>query len=244
MWRPRTARDLCCVAVGTSTKVFGLLKWQARQLAELRAVERVTAHDAVVFAPPDSDIKDGSAPPPAVCFDVAVLARPARRRRPARCAPPRLAGSHRGAGREGARCTRSPRGTCVASATWTRPAPACSYSTISRERPGRGRRGAGYPAGRYQAETGLDNSTLLKAPEGEYSDYVLINHARWDGNLALFMARPLPEKTFRSYVLVNLKANRMAATPVLLPPRLAGPAQPDPPPAGRWARQVPGRRLQ
>ena len=46
----------------------------------------------------------------------------------------------------------------------------------------------GYLAGRYQAETGLDNSTLLKPLEGEYSDYVLIKHARWDGNLALFMA--------------------------------------------------------
>jgi hypothetical protein len=32
------------------------------------------------------------------------------------------------------------------------------------------------------------------------------------------MARQLPEKTFRSYVLVNLKANRMAAMPVLCRP--------------------------
>jgi hypothetical protein len=151
-----------------------------------------------------------------VCFDMAVLARPARRRRPARYAPPP-------AGRPSpwrwprrpARCTRSPRGTCVASATWTRPAPACSYSTISPETTCRGRRGAGYLAGQYQAETGLDNSTLLKPLEGEYSDYVLINHARWDGNLASFMARQLPKKSFRSYVLVNLKANRMAAMPVL-----------------------------
>jgi hypothetical protein len=49
---------------------------------------------------------------------------------------------------------------------------------------------------------------------------VLINHARGgpDGNLALFMARQLPKKSFRSYVLVNLKANRMAAMPVLCRP--------------------------
>lgn len=72
----------------------------------------------------------------------------------------------------------------------------------------------GYLAGRYQAETGLDNSTLLKPLEGEYSDYVLIKHARRDGNLALFMARQLPKKSFRSYVPVNLKANRMAAMAV------------------------------
>jgi len=31
-------------------------------------------YDAVVFAPPGGDIKDGAAPLPAVCFDVAVLA--------------------------------------------------------------------------------------------------------------------------------------------------------------------------
>jgi hypothetical protein len=34
-----------------------------------------------------------------------------------------------------------------------------------------------YPAGWYEAETGLDNSTLLAPLEGEQSDYVLINRA-------------------------------------------------------------------
>ena len=49
-------------------------------------------------------------------------------------------------------------------------------------------------------------------------DFALINHARWDGNLALLMGRQRPKKTFRSYVLANLKANRMAAMPVLCRP--------------------------
>ena len=53
-----------------------------------------------------------------------------------------------------------------------------------------------YLAGWYEAETGLDNSTLLEPLEGERSEYVLINHARWDGNLLLFMARQLPRKSF------------------------------------------------
>jgi hypothetical protein len=44
---------------------------------------------------------------------------------------------------------------------------------------------------------------------------VLINHARWDGSLAAFAARQLPKKTFRSYLLANLKANHVAAMPVL-----------------------------
>jgi hypothetical protein len=72
-----------------------------------------------------------------------------------------------------------------------------------------------------EAETGLDNSTLLEPREGEQSDYVLINHARWDGNLLLFMARQLPKKSFRSYMLANLKAHHLAAMPVLLPSGLA-----------------------
>jgi hypothetical protein len=36
-----------------------------------------------------------------------------------------------------------------------------------------------YLAGWYEAETGLDNSTLLGPLEGEESDYLMINHARW-----------------------------------------------------------------
>jgi hypothetical protein len=44
---------------------------------------------------------------------------------------------------------------------------------------------------------------------------VLINHARWDGNLLLFTARQLPRKSFRSYMLANLKAHHLAAMPVL-----------------------------
>jgi hypothetical protein len=72
-----------------------------------------------------------------------------------------------------------------------------------------------YLAGWYEAETGLDNSTLLGPLEGEESDYVMINHARWDHNLPLFMARQLPKRTFRSYMLANLRAHHLSAMPVL-----------------------------
>jgi hypothetical protein len=72
-----------------------------------------------------------------------------------------------------------------------------------------------YLAGWYEAETGLDNSTLLGPLEGEESDYVMINHARWDHSLPLFMARQLPKKTFRSYMLANLRAHHLSAMPVL-----------------------------
>src|SRR5438046_3398534 len=55
-------------------QLLGVLKWQARQLAGLDGVERVTVYDAVVFAPPGGDVKDRPATLPAAWFDVAVLA--------------------------------------------------------------------------------------------------------------------------------------------------------------------------
>ncbi|MGH3264276.1 MAG: hypothetical protein ACRDNS_20035 [Trebonia sp.] len=68
-------------------------------------------------------------------------------------------------------------------------------------------------AGWYVAETGLDNSTLL-APIGA-SDYVFVNHARWDKSLPRFALEQFSKKTFRSYVRANLKANQVVAMPVL-----------------------------
>jgi hypothetical protein len=72
-----------------------------------------------------------------------------------------------------------------------------------------------YLADWYQVETGLDNSTLLVPLEGEKSDYLAINHARWDDSLLQFMWRQLSNKSFRSYVLANLEANRVGAMPIL-----------------------------
>jgi hypothetical protein len=72
-----------------------------------------------------------------------------------------------------------------------------------------------YLAGWYAVETGLDNSTLLAPLDGERSDYVVINHARWDGNLVGFVARQLSKKSFRTFVLANLEAHNVGAMPVL-----------------------------
>jgi hypothetical protein len=77
-----------------------------------------------------------------------------------------------------------------------------------------------YLAGWYAVETGLDNSTLLVPLEGERSDYLAINHARWDESLPRFLWRQFSKKSFRTYVLANLEANRVGAMPVLY--RLAG----------------------
>lgn len=68
-------------------------------------------------------------------------------------------------------------------------------------------------AGWYAAETGLDNSTLLRPLDT--ADYVFINHARWDLSLPAFAARVFGKRTFRSYVLANLHANDTASMPIL-----------------------------
>jgi len=70
-------------------------------------------------------------------------------------------------------------------------------------------------AGWYQVETGLDNSTVLVPLEGENSPYVAINNARWDMGLARFFWKHASKRSFREFVLGNLKANDVGAMPVL-----------------------------
>jgi hypothetical protein len=72
-----------------------------------------------------------------------------------------------------------------------------------------------YLADWYAVETGLDNSILL-APLGDGpSDYVFVNHARWDESIPRLMWRQLAKKSFRTYVMANLEANRVGSMPVL-----------------------------
>jgi hypothetical protein len=72
-----------------------------------------------------------------------------------------------------------------------------------------------YLAGWYAVETGLDNSTLLVPLDGEPSDYLAINHARWDESLPGFLWRQFSKQSFRTYMLANLEANRVGAMPAL-----------------------------
>ncbi len=70
-------------------------------------------------------------------------------------------------------------------------------------------------AGWYEVETGMDNSTLLAPLPGEDSDYVIINHARWDGSPLSFVVRQFSKPSVRSYMMANLAANRVGAMAVL-----------------------------
>jgi hypothetical protein len=198
-------------------QLLGVLKWQARQLAELDAVQRVTVYDAVMFAPPGGYVKDRPSPPPPAWFDVAVLAELSSPEAAAevRAAPPyqalagALAEHARRVHQVAARNVRR-----VGDVDKTRPG-VFLFNYFAGDDPALAVELWDYLAGWYEAETGLDNSTLLAPLDGEQSDYVLINHARWDGSLPLFAARQLPKKTFRSYMLANLKAHHLAAMPVL-----------------------------
>jgi hypothetical protein len=61
----------------------------------------------------------------------------------------------------------------------------------------------------------MDNSTLLVPLEDQPSDYVVINHARWDSNLLGFAARQFTKKSFRTYMTANLDAHNVGAMPIL-----------------------------
>jgi hypothetical protein len=65
----------------------------------------------------------------------------------------------------------------------------------------------------YRTETGMDSSTLLE-PTGE-CDYVFVNHARWDRSLAGLAAAQFTKRSFRSYVVANMRANHVSANPIL-----------------------------
>jgi hypothetical protein len=67
--------------------------------------------------------------------------------------------------------------------------------------------------------------------EDEASDYLAINYARWDGSLPRLVYRQLSKKSFRTYKLANLEANRVGAMPIVYrladaaPSRTAGPVR-------------------
>ena len=198
-------------------QLFGALKWQARQLAELEAVETVTVYDALAFSPPGGDLKAQSSRLRRPSFDVVVLIETvspdATRQVRATAGYQRLTETlteraravHQVAARNVRRVgdvDKSRQGLFV-------------FNYLIGDDPDLAVDVWEYLSGWYQAETGLDSATLLEPLAGEQSDYVLINHARWNGSLPKFMARQLPKKTFRSYMLANLTANHLAAVPVL-----------------------------
>jgi len=198
-------------------QLLGVLKWQARQLAELEAVQTVTVYDALGFTPPGGDVKGQAARLVPARFDVVILVETvspdAARDVRAAQAYQELAGTLTERARRVHQIAAS-NVRRVGDVDKSRPG-LFVFNYLVGDDPGLATELWEYLSGWYAAETGLDSATLLAPLEGEQSDYVLINHARWDGSLPAFAARQLPKRTFRSYLLANLKANHVAAMPVL-----------------------------
>ncbi|WP_067931094.1 hypothetical protein [Alicyclobacillus kakegawensis] len=72
-----------------------------------------------------------------------------------------------------------------------------------------------YLADWYRVEMGLNNSILLIPIHPETSDFLAINHARFDLGLPGFLAKQMSKKSFRDYMLANLEANHVGAMPIL-----------------------------
>lgn len=72
-----------------------------------------------------------------------------------------------------------------------------------------------YTAGWYVAETGLENSTLLVPLDEEDADYVGINNSSVNSGVLRFLWQQFSKKSFRDYLLANLKANHVGSMPVL-----------------------------
>ncbi len=199
------------------SRLLAQLRLMARQLEQLDDVEKVTVFDAIVFAPPSAYVKERQDSIRLPHFDVVVLieaksptvARSVQKTPEYQTLMDVLAHNakqmHVIAARDAKRIgdvDKTRQGVFLfnyfvgdsASTTldlWD------------------------YLAGWYVKETGLDNSTLLVPLEGERSDYLAINHARWDKSLPGVFLDQVPKKSFRTYVLANMEANHVGAMPVL-----------------------------
>jgi hypothetical protein len=199
------------------TALLTRLQSVARQLAQLDAVERVTVYDAVAFAPPSAYVRAQGNAIHIPRFDVVVLV---ETQSPAAARDIQTTGAYQAL--INALATQASQMYVVAARNVKR------IADVDKTRPGVFLFNYfvaddpevaldlwDYLAGWYTAEAGLDNSTLLVPLEGERSDYLAINHARWDGSLLGLFLRQLTSSSFRTYMLANLDANRVGAMPVL-----------------------------
>jgi hypothetical protein len=72
-----------------------------------------------------------------------------------------------------------------------------------------------YVAGWYQQEMRLRNSEVLAPIDPHSSPFAFINHASWNMSLPRFISRQLARRSFRSFVLANLRENDVGSLPYL-----------------------------
>jgi hypothetical protein len=211
------------------TALLARLRAIARQLEHLDAVEKVTLFDAVAFAPPSAYVRERGDAIRIPRFDVVALI---ETRSPEAAHEVQTTPAYQALIDALASKARQMHVAVARNATRigdvdkTRKG-VFLFNYFVGDHPDAVLQLWDYLAGWFVVETGLDNSTLLVPLEGERSDYVAINHARWDGSLPEVFLRQVSKPSFRTYVLANLEANRVGAMPVLyrladLPRRPAG----------------------
>ena len=189
------------------------LKAQAASLERLEAVTKVTVYRAALLPPPNPDARRMAARP--ANYDVVVLVETVTvdAVSDAEASPEyrKLHDTITSAAREHylmpARCLRR-----VGDVDKTRPG-LFLFNFFVAEDPAVALDLWDRLAAWYAVETGLDNSTLL-GPTGP-ADYVFVNHARWDTSLPRFALGQFGKRSFFTYVLANLRANHVAAMPIL-----------------------------
>lgn len=199
------------------SKLLAQLKTIGQQLEQLDAVEKVTVFDAVAFAPPSAYVKERADSNRIPRFDIVVLieakspaiARGVQQTPEYQTLMDVLSGKARQMHVIVARNAKR-----IGDVDKTRKG-VFLFNYFVGEDASTTLELWDYLAGWYTAETGLDNSTLLVPLEGERSDYLAINSARWEGSLPGVFLGQVSKKSFRSYMLANLEANHVGAMPVL-----------------------------
>jgi hypothetical protein len=72
-----------------------------------------------------------------------------------------------------------------------------------------------YLAGWYQQEMRLRNSEVLAPIDPDSTPFAFINHASWNMTLPRFISRQLARRSFRDFVLTNLRDNNIGSLPFL-----------------------------
>lgn len=198
-------------------QLLARLREIALQLEQLDGVEKVTIFDGVAFAPPSAYVREREDAIRIARFDVAVLietrspavARDVRTTPAYQALADALASQARQMYAIAARNAKR-----IADVDKTRKG-VFLFNYFVGDDPAVVLDVWDYLAQWYAIETGLDNSTLLVPVEGERSDYVAINNARWNGSLLAVVLRQLTRPSFRTYLLANLQANHVGAMPIL-----------------------------
>jgi hypothetical protein len=193
------------------------LKELARDLEQLDAVEKVTVFDALAFAPPSAYVKERGDAVHVAHFDIVVLI---ETKEPASAGDVQTTPVYQalldalGSKAKQMHIIAACNAKRIGDVDKTRPG-LFLFNYFAADDAQVALQLWDYLAGWYEVETGLDNSTLLVPLQGERSDYLAINNARWDGSLLRFLWRQMSKKSFGDYMLANLEANHVGAMPVL-----------------------------